>query len=150
MKDAVKIRTKVTAQLIDKRTGKTVQESVSRNLITDVGENMLAYWTKGDMSTKGYIAYMSLSDESSAAGETETTESGSNTGPRKAVTTSISGSVITITAEWATAEANYTIRRAYLFTAASGGYLFATTAFASSFTKTSDYTFKIEWQITYS
>ena len=150
MKDRIEVKSKVTAQLIDAKTGKVVQESTQRNLITDVGENMLCYWTKGDIATKGYVTHMSLSDESAAAQETETTESGSNTGPRVAVTTSISSDKITITGEWSTAQANYTIRRGYLFSAASGGQLFATTALGSPFTKTSDYTFKLVWEITYS
>ena len=111
---------------------------------------MLCYWTKGDVSTKGYVTHMSLSDDSASPSKSETTEGGSSTGPRKSVISSISNDKITITAEWATGEANYTIRRAYLFTAATGGYLFATSAFASSFTKTSDYTFKVTWEITYS
>ena len=63
------------------------------------------------------------------------------------MTTSISNDKITITAEWATDEANYAIRRAHLFTAASGGNLFATSAFTTPFTKTSDYTFKVTWEI---
>jgi len=66
------------------------------------------------------------------------------------VTTSIIDDKITIIAEWGTSEANYTICRAYLLSAASGGNLFATSAFTSPFTKTSQYTFKVTWQITYS
>jgi len=45
--------------------------------------------------------------------------------------------------------ANYTIRRAYLFSAETGGNLYATSKFATPFTKTSDYTFKVNWEITY-
>jgi len=149
MNDEVKIRTRVTAQLIDKRTGKIVQEETISNLITDVGENMLCYWTKGDITTKGYVTHMSLSDETADPQETETTESGTNAGPRKTTTGTIAGSKITFTTTWNEDEANYTIRRAYLFTEASGGNLYATSKFATPFTKTSDYTFKVNWEITY-
>jgi len=149
LKDRVVIRTRVIGELIDAKTKKVVQREVTENLITDVGENMLAYWTKGDVATKGYVTHASLSDESGAPSETETTESGTNTGPRKTATGVISASKITFTAEWATTEANYTIRRGYLFTAASGGNLFATTAFGTPFTKTSDYEYKLTWEITY-
>jgi len=148
LKDKVKPRTRVIGELIDK-SGKVVQRVETRNLITDVGENMLCYWTKGDISTKGYVTHMSLSDETADPLETDTTETGSNQGPRVAVTTSISASKITVTGEWSTEQANYTIRRAYLFSAASGGNLFATTKFTTPFTKTSDYSFKATWEITY-
>jgi len=148
-KDKVEVRTRVTAQLIDKRTGKIVQEETIANLITDVGENMLCYWTKGDIATKGYVTHMSISDETADPQETDTTESGSNIGPRKTTIGTIDASKITFTTTWNEDEANYTIRRAYLFTAASGGNLYATSKFATPFTKTSDYTFKVNWEITY-
>jgi len=144
-----KVRGKFTGQLIDPKTGTVVQKETAKNLITDMGENMLAYWTKGDITTKGYITHFSLSDETANPAETETTESGSNIGPRKAVTTTIDGSKITIVAEWGTSEANYTIRRGYLFSAASGGNLFATGKFANPFSKTSDYAYRATYEIPY-
>ena len=149
MKDEVKVQSRVTAQLIDRKTGKVVQEETISNLITDVGENMLCYWTKGDITTKGYVTHMSLSDETADPAETETTESGTNIGPRKTTTGTIVASKITFTTTWLENEANYTIRRAYLFSAETGGNLYATSKFATPFTKTSDYTFKVNWEITY-
>lgn len=149
IREKKKIRGRFTGQLMESKTGRAVQEEIVRNLITNVGESMLAYWTKGDIATKGYIAYFSLSDETADPAETETTESGVNQGPRKAVTVTIDGSKITVTAEWGTSEANYTIRRGYLFSAVSGGNLFATGKFTNPFAKTSDFAYKATYEITY-
>jgi len=144
-----KVRGRLTGQLIDARTGKVVQQETVENLITNVGENMLAYWSKGDTTTKGFVSHFSLSDETADPAENETTESGSNQGPRKAVTSAIEGGKITFTGEWGTAEANYTIRRGYLFSAASGGNLFATGKFTTPFPKDSNFTFKATYEIPY-
>jgi len=133
-----------------RRVGKVAHRQVSGNIVVDIGETMMALWHKGDFTTKGYITHMSLSDETADPAESETTETGTNIGPRKAMTSStVSGNKITNIAEWAEAEANYTIRRAYLFTAASGGYLFATAKFTTPFPKTSDFMYRVTWEETY-
>jgi len=144
-----KIHGRLTGELIDARTGEVVQQETVENLITDVGEQMLAYWTKGDISTKGFVTHFSLSDETADPAETDTTETGSNTGPRKAVTSVIDAGKITFTGEWGTAEANYTIRRGYLFSAALGGNLFTTGKFATPFPKDSNFSFKATYEIPY-
>jgi len=143
-----KPRGRFTGQLIDKN-GKVVWKETVENLIPNVGEQMLAYLTKGDTTTKGYVTHFSLSDETADPAETDTTETGTNQGPRKAVTSTIDASKITFEATWGTSEANYTIRRGYLFSAVSGGNLFATGKFTTPVTKTSDFSFKATYEITY-
>ena len=143
-----KPRGRFTGQLIDKN-GKVVWKETVENLIPNVGEQMLAYLTKGDTTTKGYVTHFSLSDETADPAETDTTETGANQGPRKAVTSTIAGNKITFEATWGTGEANYTIRRGYLFSAASGGNLFATGQFTNPVTKTSDFSFKATYEIPY-
>ena len=143
-----KPRGRFTGQLIDKN-GKVVWKETVENLIPNVGEQMLAYLTKGDTTTKGYVTHFSLSDETADPLETDTTETGTNQGPRKAVTSTIEGGKITFEATWGTSEANYTIRRGYLFSAASGGNLFATGKFTNPVTKTSDFSFKATYEIPY-
>lgn len=146
----MRVRGRLVAQLIHVKTGKVVQQEVVENLVTDIGEQMLAYLIEGDTATKGYVTHMSLCDSSTAAAETDTTEVGTNNGPRKAVSgVTVTGGMVHFEGQWGTGEANYTIRRSYLFTAASGGNLFATAAFTTPFTKTSDYTFKATWEETF-
>jgi hypothetical protein len=144
-----KVRGRFTGQLIDAKTGRVVQEETEHNCITNVGEEMLTYWNKGDFSTKGYVTHFSLSDDTADPAETDEAEQGSNTGPRKAVTATIQGGKITFETTWGTSEANYTIRRGYLFSAASGGNLFATGKFTAPFPKTSDFSYKAIYEITY-
>jgi hypothetical protein len=149
IKEKSKVTGVIRGQLIDPKTGKIVQEDVIENITTDVGEQMLALWTGGDIITKGYCSYMSLCDSSADPLETNTTEVGTNKGPRKAVSKTVVGNKITFEATWGTTEANYTIRRCYLFSAESAGNLFATGKFASPFAKTSDYSFKATYELTY-
>jgi len=150
LKDKVKITGRLTGMLIDAKTGKIIQKETVENLITNVGKEMLAYLTKGDIATKGYVSHFSLCDSTQAPAATDTTEVGVNNGPRKAVTVTFpAANKVLFTGDWGTAEANYTIRRGYLFSAASGGNLFATGAFTTPFTKTSDYGFKATYEITY-
>jgi len=52
-------------------------------------------------------------------------------------------------ATWGTAEANYAIPRAYLLSAARGGSFFATSKFTTPYAKTSGYSFRVTWEITY-
>ncbi len=132
------------------RVGKIVQQQTVKNLVTNMGEGMLAYWTKGDIVTKGYVTHMSLCDSSASAAETDESEIGSNKGPRVAVSSvTVTLGVVHFEGSWSTAQANYTIRRCYLFSAASGGNLFATAAFDTPFVKTSEYTFLATWEETY-
>jgi len=149
LKDRIEMSGVFRGQLIDAKTGKVVQEEEIHNLITDVGENMLAYLAKGDTTTKGFGSYFSLCDSTADPAESDTTEVGANKGPRKAVSVTVVGSVVTFEATWGTSEANYTIRRGYLFSAASGGNLFATGKFTTPFPKTSDFSYKAIYEITY-
>jgi hypothetical protein len=149
LKDRVEMSGVFRGQLIDAKTGKVVQEEVTHNLITDVGENMLAYLAKGDTTTKGFGSYFSLCDSTADPAEGDTTEVGGNKGPRKAVTATVAGSKVTFEATWGTSEANYTIRRGYIFSAASGGNLLATGKFTTPFAKTSDYTYKATYELTF-
>jgi len=149
LKENPKPKGTMIGELIDLKTGKVVQREVVGNLVTDVGENMLAYLLKGDQSTKGYVTHASLCDSTDDPLETDTTEVGTNKGPRKTITATISASKITFEVTWDSGEANYTIRRGYLFTAASGGNLFATGKFSTSFTKTSDYAYKLTYEVTF-
>lgn len=122
-------------------------------LMTDTGEAMLAYLLKGDTSTKGYVTHIAIGSGTAALSETQNSL-GSEISRKAATATVSTGSgsyanKVTFEALWDTNEGNGSIAEAGLFTASSGGNMFARARIDPAINKTSDYTLKITWEVAF-
>jgi len=122
-------------------------------MLTDVGEAMLAYLLKGDTSTKGYVTHIAIGTGTGALNETDTAL-GNEISRKQATPTVYTGSEanankVRFEALWDTGEGNGSIAEAGLFTASSGGNMFARARIDPAINKTSDYTLKITWEVAF-
>ena len=122
-------------------------------MLTDVGEAMLAYLLKGDTSTKGYVTHIAIGTGTGALSETDTAL-GNEISRKTATITVYTGSdpnanKVRFEALWDTNEGNGSIAEAGLFTASSGGNMFARARIDPAINKTSDYTLKITWEVAF-
>lgn len=122
-------------------------------LMTDTGEAMLAYLLKGDTATKGYVTHIAIGTGTGSLNEADTALG--NEISRKAATATVStGSgnnenKVIFEALWDINEGNGDIAEAGLFTAPSGGNMFARARIDPLINKTSDYTLKITWEVVF-
>jgi|GEM_PF-1921039 hypothetical protein len=120
-------------------------------ILTNTGESMLAYLLKGDTSTMGYVTHIAIGTGTGALSETNTALS-SELSRKSATATVYTGSgdyanKVRFEALWDTGEGNGNIAEAGLFTASSGGNMFARARVDPAINKTSDYTLKITWEV---
>lgn len=120
-------------------------------LMTDTGEAMLAYLLKGDTTTKGYVTHIAIGTGTGALSETDNAL-GNEISRKSAAATVSTGSnqndnKVTFEAEWGTDEGNGDIAEAGLFTAGSGGNMFARARIDPPVEKTSNYTLKVTWEV---
>jgi len=122
---AEEIKPKVAWKIILKdKDGKVVKEVEKKNLIVDVGRQMLAYLVKGDTTTMGVPSYVAIGTGTvaPAAGDTAL---GAEAGRKSATITVNTATFSTkFEASWGANDPSTTtidITEAGLFTAATGG-----------------------------
>ncbi|MEM2122638.1 MAG: phage tail protein [Candidatus Bathyarchaeia archaeon] len=122
-------------------------------LMTDTGEAILAYLLKGDTTTKGYVTHIAIGTGTGSLNETDNALG--NEISRKSATATVStgsdiyANKVTFEALWDTNEGNGSIAEAGLFTASTGGNMFARARIDPAVNKTSDYTLKITWEVAF-
>jgi len=140
----VRVVGEMTYKLKDK--GVIVEQDTIKNLIVDVGENMLAYLIKGDDSTKGYVTHMAIGTGTDTATESDTSlQTQINRRPAPGVVT---GSYIDFTATWPSAEGPYSITESGLFTASSTGNMFNRATF-TTIAKPTGQELELTWRLTF-
>lgn len=147
MKDMVKATGKVTYNLLDEN-GNLKEKRVIENLVVTVGKNFLAAWLAASSQSTGFMEYVGLGTGTTAANV-------SDTDLETPLATRIQGSLSSATnvysnvATFSAGVNTGAITEAALFSASSGGTMFARQVFAV-INKGAGDSLQVTWQITFS